>query len=146
MVVKLRLKALNNCFGQFCLLIFSRIKAQWAHFLKNTLKWSKLGLYCVFFDQRVKKISNGRSSDMLPNFDHLGIFKTNSISNQLSSFLMKLIRIIYVLSSFENMKTVYEPHIIFKETDAKLKRWSKFGLLWYLFIIINCCTIFFVSS
>ena len=83
---------------------------------------------------------------MLPNFDHLGIFKTNSISNQLSSFLMKLIRIIYVLPSFENMKTVYEPHIIFKETDAKLKRWSKFGLLRYLFIIINCCTIFMIKD
>jgi len=66
---------------------------------------------------------------MLPNFDHLAIFKKNFISNQLSSFLMKLIGNINVLPSFENMKKVYEPHIIYKETVAKLKRWSKFGLL-----------------
>jgi hypothetical protein len=66
---------------------------------------------------------------MLPNFDHQGIIKKNSISNQLSSLLMKLIGNIYVLPSYENMKKVYKPHIISKETDAKLKRWSKFGLL-----------------
>jgi hypothetical protein len=45
---------------------------------------------------------------------------------------MKLIGNIYVLPSFENMKKVYKPHNIFKETVAKLKRWSKFGLLRYV--------------
>jgi hypothetical protein len=29
-------------------------------------------------------------------------------------------------------KKVCEPYIILKETDAKLKTWSKFGLLLYL--------------
>ncbi len=35
------------------------------------------------------------------------------------------------MPSFENIKKLYEPHIIFKETAAKLKRCSKFGLLRY---------------
>ena len=35
------------------------------------------------------------------------------------------------MPSFENIKKLCEPHIIFKETAAKLKRWSKFGLLRY---------------
>ena len=36
------------------------------------------------------------------------------------------------------MKKVYEPHIIFKESDAKLKRWSKFGLLRYRYLLKLC--------
>ncbi len=33
---------------------------------------------------------------------------------------------------FLTLKTVCELYIILKESDAKLKRWSKFGLLRYL--------------
>jgi hypothetical protein len=36
---------------------------------------------------------------------------------------------ICVLPSFEHLRKVCQPYIILKETDAKLKRWSKFGLL-----------------
>ena len=35
---------------------------------------------------------------------------------------------IYVLTFFEHLKKVCEPYIILKETDAKLKKWSKFGI------------------
>jgi hypothetical protein len=33
--------------------------------------------------------------------------------------------------SFENRKKVYKLNIIFQETDGKLKRWLKLGLLRY---------------
>jgi len=94
---------------------------------KNVFSGRNL-VYSALVRPKGKK-NTGRSSDMLPNFDHLGIKK--KISNQLSSFLIKLIGHIHVLPSFENMKKVCDPHIILKETDAKLKRWSKFGLLRY---------------
>jgi hypothetical protein len=37
----------------------------------------------------------------------------------------------YVLPSFEHLKQVCEPYIFLKDTDAKLKCWSKLGLLRY---------------
>ncbi len=40
-----------------------------------------------------------------------------------------------VLPSFEHLRKVCEPYIIFKETDVKLKRWSTFGLLRFRFPI-----------
>jgi hypothetical protein len=42
---------------------------------------------------------------------------------------MILIGNINVLPCFENIHKVYKPNIIPRKTDAKLKRWSKFGLL-----------------
>ncbi len=44
---------------------------------------------------------------------------------------MILIGNINVLPCFENIHKVCKPNIIPRKTDAKLKRWSKFGLLRY---------------
>jgi hypothetical protein len=96
---------------------------------KNVFSGRNL-VYTALVRPKGKKRNAGRNSVMLPNFDHLVIKKKNFQSTFLS-FLIKLIGHIHVLPSFENMKKVCDPHIIFKETVAKLKRWSKFGLLRY---------------
>jgi hypothetical protein len=41
------------------------------------------------------------------------------------------------LPSFEHLRETCETYIIIKETDAKLKRWSKFRLLRFEYIIGN---------
>jgi hypothetical protein len=42
---------------------------------------------------------------------------------------MMVIVIRHIHPSFENGKKVYELHVIFQETDGKLRRWSKLRLL-----------------
>ncbi len=51
---------------------------------------------------------------------------------------MMLFAIRHILPSFENRKKVYELHTIFQETDDKLSRWSKLGLLRYFGISLTC--------
>ncbi len=50
----------------------------------------------------------------------------------------------HILLSFENSKKIYEIYTIFQETDIKLRRLSKLGLLQYVFKLtfLNCMTRF----
>ncbi len=67
-----------------------------------------------------------------PNFDHPLLKNCKNISDLKTQFLMLWVRNMNVLPCLQHLKSVPKPHKIVRKINAKLKKWSKFGLLRYL--------------
>jgi hypothetical protein len=119
-------------------LLISHICPVFGHFLagnnfsRQCRGWSLLDTNC--FQQRVKNVCSGRSSDMLTKLRPARFFWHKCFKSNIKIF--SYINSNYTSPSYEHLKKVCEPYIFLKETDAEFKRRSNFGLLRHL--IANC--------